>query len=258
MQNSKLLLAAVALAAAGVFLLSRAETDPIQEPGLSSHGSGAVEGDDTGGGLEIARPKPPTANNGRGLTPDLLPDEATVIRISCLSAADRSPLEGICLFQGENQVAGPSGADGILKVEEPGYGKRTLWASGWVSQTAYSPALPAEALFVAADATLEIRLLEVTAEYQVIKTLLQTRTPAAPPEGPWTPILVQAELDSLVARGVSPGSYDLYLWVTFQRGEPRAITNAELEIPAGETTRLELDIPALFEANPSSLDSVDW
>jgi len=251
MQNRTTLIGMLALTGVGVFLLARATRGPGDAGVLE-----AGEAQDTlAGGMRVPLGRGSTpgsaADAARSEIVDVRVDAAESARITCLESGDRSALPGVRLYSGSTPVAGPSGTDGVLSIEKPGFGKRTLWAPGWTPKVVYAPSLPSEVLMVAADASLEVRLLNFSGEHRVLRTLLQARGAAVATEGDWSPVLTQAELDTVRAEGIAPGAYDLYVWITYQYANPQPYSRTQIELPAGELTRLEIDIEGTLDGKPA-------
>jgi len=247
MQNRTPLLGLIAVAGAGIFVLTQATNRPLETAELTSD---APEKSEAASSLS----RPLAAGSGgeasaaqRALITEAV--EPEVLRVLCLSAANRTPVPGVQLYQGLKSIAGPTADDGVLSIEEPGFGKRTLWAAGWVPQVHHSPALPAEVLMVRADAALEVRLINFSGDHRVLRTLLQPRNLSVPVEGSWMPVLSQAELDTLVVQGTAPGAYDLYVWITYEYASPKAYHRVGIELTAGEQLTVEIDINAPLDGS---------
>jgi hypothetical protein len=172
------------------------------------------------------------------------------LRIRCLEAASRAPLAGVHLYRstGERErVAGPSDADGVLEVDAPARWAHTLWCDGWLPVAVPKSGPPAEVLFESADASLELRLANTTAEHEVIRLLLQPHTAGGSPKDPWVPALEPWSLDVYGARRLPPGKYDVHVWVSQRMREPRAFSVAGVEVRAGEQASCSVDLAAPIE-----------
>jgi len=169
------------------------------------------------------------------------------VRLVCLRAADRRPVAGVSLFVQERRVAGPTEDDGVLDLEEAPR-EACVWGPGWTP--VFLPRgrpLPAEVLLEPADAALAVRLENLALDRRVVRTLLQPTGWHATGQAVWEPELVLTGPDRLMARGVPPGAYDVYVWTGAAGDAADGIGPVRVELLAGRTTDLVFDATVLPE-----------
>ncbi len=181
--------------------------------------------------------------------------ELVPIQIYCLQASNRQPLAGVRLYERHETIAGPTGTDGVLPVGGIRRGELTLWVPGWLPVVVRGEGLPEEVLFVVADASIELRLLNATTEHQVVRILLQPHSSDWAPGDPWAPTLERKALDLYGASHVPPGEFDLYAWVSLAQGEPRPFSLTGIEVVAGEKATFSLDLAAPVDPDDQESDS---
>lgn len=178
--------------------------------------------------------------------------------VLCTESATGAPLAGIWLYRDLEPLAGPSATSGELAIEDVDFdapGAWTLWAKGWVPVVVRATALPTEVAFERAGGSLELRLLGATDQHRMLRSLLKLRRATPSPDGPWAPRLVSQQLDVWVASGLAPGSYNLYVWITFPDGEPRPFSHTAFAVEAGAVTQLAFDLAAPRDAEDQEDDS---
>lgn len=243
---------AIVLLAAGLvtvvaMLRSSDEREPLGSSEESPAGSPVHEG--------LATPETPAQATGAidrvaGESEELAP-----IQIYCLQASNRQPLAGVRLYERHETISGPTGTDGVLPVGGDRRGELTLWVQGWLPVVVRGEGLPEEVLFVVADASIELRLLNATAEHRVVRILLQPHSSDWAPGDPWAPTLGPKALDVYGASHVPPGEYDLYAWVSLAQGEPRPFSLTGVEVVAGEKATFSLDLAAPVDPEDQESDS---
>ena len=171
--------------------------------------------------------------------------EAVPLHILCLDAATRQPLAGIRLYAKKEPIEGPTAADGVLEVRGEHTAMLTVWGEGWIPLEVPGRALPEEVLLTAPDGALEVRLSHLLPGCQVIRTHLQPRQRLAYTGGPWEPVLTPRAVDLYRSERLPPGGYDLYFWIRLDTGEERTASRSRVEVRAGETAEVALDLANL-------------
>lgn len=165
--------------------------------------------------------------------------------VRCLSARDRAPLGGVRVYAEGRPVSEPSDSRGVLALAgvERGSGDLVVWREGFAPfrHRAREP-WPAELLLEPAEASLEVEVRGVGTDWRVMRSLLRFRGFGSSDTVPWTPRLREISPGFLLTRGISAGSYDVYLWLRDPAGTPHALSRSGVEIPPGESVRVELDL----------------
>jgi hypothetical protein len=256
-QHGAAIAVAATLAVAALAVAMMVLDDDIEQPALVDKDQ-AGAADVSGGAadaLAVGATRP--LNDGRT---SAVTDAVAPWLIECVERANGDPLAGVRLFSNDTSIAGPGDAQGILEVPAeiattPRADPLTLWVEGWAPVVVRAEALPTEVLFEVATTTVEFTFVNGTADHRILRTLLQPHVPWPPAEGPWAPKFEQQGLDVHRAKGVLPGTYDLFLWVVYPNGEPRPFSSRSLEIKAGETTKVSFDLAAPRDPDEFESDS---
>jgi hypothetical protein len=243
MQSRTLLLGALLIAAAVVIVALAKDDEGASAPALSSPESSESGAAPDPGSATVEAPTSPTRSEALpGTAGSALPP--TGFLLTCRRADDGRPLAGISVFQDGAMTGGPSTDAGELRLEAPAWERRILWKAGFIARRLDGPELPSEVLFEAADAELDLSLRNGGPEHRVVRTLLEQRGGNSPPNGPWKPRLKVESWDRLIARDVPPGTYDVYVWISKGDGAAQAYSLRGVHLPAGQRTRLSLDLVA--------------
>lgn len=197
------------------------------------------------GPFSPAAQKEPTGPARREASAPVAPGAPKPPEVRCLSARDRSLLAGVRVFAAGRPVTDPSDDEGRLSLFglEAVTGRLTVWREGFAPLTrdAADP-WPTELLFEPADATLEVEVPGVGADWRVMRSQLRIRGSGAGETFPWSPRLREISPGFLLARGIPATTYDLYLWLRDPDGKPHALSRTEIEVPPGKALRIELDL----------------
>ena len=204
---------------------------------------------DTGAAPELAA-LPPRATSAQSAGPEAdatRAEHTTLDLLRCVSAADATPVAGARMYRDVDAISRPSGADGVLELFDfdlDAPGRLTVWAAGWKPLRVRARPLPEEVALEPAAASLEVRLVGATQAHRLVRSQLAPRGETAPPRGPWTPRLEAWGVDRWGAEQLVAGSYDVYVWVPDDEGDPRPYSEREVELVAGGVTRLQFDVAA--------------
>lgn len=250
-RSRPLILVALLLSAAAVLVASLV----LRVDGAGPSGASPAPGVPAG---EV-RPAPPDlaaapADRQRDRAPSEEPESAGPAPLRCLDRSTGAGLAGVRMYHRAACVAGPSDAEGALPVPDDLTGVVTLWAEDRVPVVLRGETLPAEVAFDIADASLELRLVNATGEHRVLRTLIEPVAATTIPKGPWSPVLEERTLDVWQAERVPPGSYDVYMWVVFPDGGPRALSQRAVEVRPGAVTRLSFDLARPWNPEDSEAD----
>jgi hypothetical protein len=167
-------------------------------------------------------------------------------RVRCLSALDRSPVQGVQLYVEARPVAGPSLADGRLEVPGTVRSNRLeAWAPGWgPTRLPFGRPLPDEILLEPATAAVQVWVTSSDPGLRIVRTRLVQQGSFTREDEPWVPRLERQGVLSARAARLAPGSYHVYVWVAKDRDAPRALPRQEVELEAGRTISVQIDADA--------------
>jgi len=108
---------------------------------------------------------------------------------------------------------------------------------------------------VALNGALELRLENVNAEQRVVRSLLQRVGRRADGQPFAEPALDERTPDLWVADKLSPGAYDVYVWVSEAGETPRPFSRKRVKVTAGEVLQTSIDVSIPLREDEMEADS---